>query len=124
MPVLSGKPEDDSRSPVGDLEGRLQLRADRLERHRLRQSKVEILGEAVVGKIALLEGSPTLEQEALAERVPGEPHQEPRETVVALEDGLWDPATTGPGQAIREKGEVTLRNHGVMPRRPYAVPPG
>lgn len=87
-------------------------KSDRLKRNRLHQRKVEVLGKAVVRKVALLQGRPSLEQQTLEEGTPGEPDQEPRQTVVPLEDSLGDAAAASTGQAIRQEGKMPLRDHG------------
>ena len=56
-------------------------------RHGLRSREVQILGEAVVAKIALSERGPALEHERVPQAVHlGDPGQHPREKVVPLQD--------------------------------------
>ena len=66
-------------------------------------------------EVALLEGGPSLEEQAIAEGAPGQAHEEPGEAVVALKDSLGDSPAPGSSEPIREEGEVPLGDHRSSP---------
>lgn len=114
-PVFPCIPHDHARRLVRDVKGLLQLPLHRFECHLLRQGKIQVLGEAVVREVTLLEGRPSLEEQTLPKRTPGKSHQEPGQAVVPLKDSLRDAAAAGPGQTIREKREIALGDHELRP---------
>ena len=93
------------------LEGCGEAPLDLLPRCLLGQCEIQILREAIVAEVTLLECRPTLESQPVAQRAAGEPDQEPRKTVVALEKGLRDAPASLPGETIGKKREIPLRNH-------------
>src|SRR3989338_3191127 len=105
------KTNDDSGGLVGFLEGRGEALLKLLPRGLCGQREVQILREAVVPEVALLERRPALERQPVPQRAAGEPNQEPRKAVVALQDGLRDAPTSLLGESIGQQGEIALRNH-------------
>lgn len=94
------KTDDDTGGLVCFFEGCGEARFKLLPRGLCGQREVQILREAVVPEVALLERRPALERQPVPQRATGEPNQEPREAVVALQDGLRDAPTSLLGKSI------------------------
>jgi hypothetical protein len=59
--ILARIPKDHARRSIGFRKHDFQFRPDSLERHLLCQREIQVLGEAILRKVALFEGRPTLE---------------------------------------------------------------
>lgn len=87
-------------SPSRFLERDAEVPLDLLPRRLLCQGEVQVLREPVVREVALLERGSALEREAIPQWTPGQPNEEPREAVVALQDGLRDAPPSPLGEPI------------------------
>src|SRR5258708_11799885 len=71
----------------------VKARLDSRKFHGLKQRKVEIFRETVVGKVAASQGGAALESQVFAERMRGERCEDPRQAIVPLQDGFRNPST-------------------------------
>src|SRR3989442_3407090 len=99
--------EFDSRRRAKRREDFFKARRDGRKFHGLKERKVEILRETVVGEVAASQGGAALEGQVFAERMRGECCEEPREAIVPLQDGFRKPsAALIAEKAVREEREI------------------
>jgi hypothetical protein len=93
----------------------LKSSANFLEGQRLAQSEVEVFREAVVRKVASLQGRASLESQGGFQLRFGECVQELCEAIISFEDVLTNAEPTTGSETIGEQGDVPLWDHSSAP---------